>query len=146
MQRQTRYKNRKGQTAESGNLFCLFCRNASPLSLFFSSARPGPIPFQPAVQLSAHRSTFAFASSGQNSKTPGVSATLAQTSASNSGPQCFRQITAVSDRRESDFEADSTALLWMRIVGAQRALDLRMVHDGVVFTQALCHPCPSSRF
>ena len=30
----------------------------------------------------------------------------------------------VRDRRESDFEADSTALLWMRIVGAERALDL----------------------
>ena len=30
----------------------------------------------------------------------------------------------VRDRRESHFEADSTALLWMRIVGAERALDL----------------------
>jgi hypothetical protein len=30
----------------------------------------------------------------------------------------------VRERRESDFETDSTALLWMRIVGGERALDL----------------------
>src|SRR5580704_2428929 len=66
MQRQTRYKNKTRQTAGSGNLFCLFRRNVSPLSLFFSSARRESIPFQAAVQLSVHRRTFASALSVQN--------------------------------------------------------------------------------
>ena len=52
-------KIKKGNRWNQKIFFVYSAEIESPVSLFFSSARPGPTPFQAAVQLLAYRSTFA---------------------------------------------------------------------------------------
>src|SRR5262245_17979702 len=63
MQRRTPCRNKKERTAESGSPSGLYCQNASPLFLFFSSRELGSTPFRVEAQSSVRPDILASGSS-----------------------------------------------------------------------------------